>query len=49
MSDKEFFDKVTKGLELAYQRLIKEKKEKNGYLVMADKNGNIIKVPAKDL
>jgi hypothetical protein len=48
-SDKDFFDKVTKGLELAYVKLVKEKKSKNGYIVMADKDGNVIKVPAKDL
>lgn len=45
----DFFDKVTKGLELAYKRLIEEKKAKNSYLVMTDKDGNVIKVPAKDL
>jgi hypothetical protein len=48
-SDKDFFDKVTAGLDLAYKKLVKDKKSKNSYLVMADKDGNVIKVPAKDL
>ena len=40
---------IEKGIKKAGSRLIKEEKKNNGYLIIADKNGNVIKVPAKDL
>lgn len=43
----------SKALEVALKRvaekLIAEEKKNNGYLIIADENGNIKKVPAKDL
>ena len=41
--------KIKIALDKAIQNLIAEKKKKNSYLVIADKNGNIQKIPAKDL
>ena len=40
--------KIIQGLDLAYKRLLKEKKKEDGYLVIS-KNGKIIKVQARDL
>ncbi|MGB8194149.1 MAG: hypothetical protein WCF67_19615 [Chitinophagaceae bacterium] len=39
---------IEKGIQMAGVRLIEEEKNKNGYLVVADKNGKIAKIPAKD-
>ena len=39
----EFRDKVLKGLDLSYQRLLENKRKTNGELVIV-KNGKIIKV-----
>jgi len=44
----ELEDKVAKGLEGAYQKMIKFKKQKNTPLVISE-NGKIIKVHPKDL
>ena len=41
-------DKIIKGLELTYQKLIKSKKEQNLDLVISDK-GKVITLHAKDL
>jgi len=42
-------DKIQIALDKAIQKVIAETKAKNSYLVYADKDGKIIKVPAKDL
>jgi len=42
-------DKIKIALDKAIQGVIAETKAKNSYLVIADKKGNIIKIPAKDL
>jgi hypothetical protein len=40
---------IEKGLRKVSEKLIEEEKKKDGYLIISDKNGNPIKVPAKDL
>ena len=40
-------EKVIKGLELTYQKLLKFKKERNLDFVISDK-GDVRKIPAKD-
>jgi hypothetical protein len=42
-------DKIKTALEKAIKNVISETKAKNSYLVVADKKGNIKKIPAKDL
>lgn len=42
-------DKIKVALDKAISNVITETKLKNSYLVIADRNGNIKKVPAKDL
>ncbi len=41
--------KIQIALDKAIQNVIAETKTKNSYLVIADKQGNIKKIPAKDL
>jgi hypothetical protein len=41
-------DKIMKGLELAYEKLLNETAERDGYLVVSE-NGKIVKVKAKKL
>ena len=41
-------EKILKGMELTYLRLIKSKKERNLDLVVS-KEGKIVRIPAKDL
>ncbi len=36
-------------LDKATREIIAEEKARNGYLVISDKKGGVIKVPAKDL
>jgi hypothetical protein len=36
-------------LDKAIEKVIKEEKARNGYLIISDRKGNIKKVPAKDL
>lgn len=43
------FELTQNSLKKVSQHLIKETKARNGYLVIADKNGKIEKIPAKDL
>ncbi|MBX9783391.1 MAG: hypothetical protein K2X48_08875 [Chitinophagaceae bacterium] len=43
------FSKTQKALTKAAVNIIAETKAKNSYLVIADKKGNIKKIPAKDL
>jgi hypothetical protein len=38
-----------KALKKVHENLIAETKEKDSYLVVSDENGNIKKIPAKDL
>jgi len=47
--EKDIRDKIIKGLEISHEKLIKRKKERNLDLIVSDENGNIIKIPAKDL
>jgi hypothetical protein len=42
-------DKIKIALDKAMKKVIAETKAKNSYLVIADKKGNIKKIPAKDL
>ena len=42
-------DKIKIALDKAIKKVIAEEKARNGYLVISDKKGGIIKVPAKDL
>jgi hypothetical protein len=41
-------DLLNKGLELTFVRLLKQKKEKNGFFVFSE-NGKIKKVKAEDI
>jgi|1048.fasta_scaffold12373_1 hypothetical protein len=45
--DEEFKDKVLKGLELSFQKLLEFKKQKNSPLVVM-RNGKIVKIMAED-
>ncbi len=40
-------EKILKGMELTYTRLIKSKKERNLDLIVS-KKGKIVRIPAKD-
>lgn len=42
-------EKIQVALDKAIEKIITEEKKNDGYLVISDSNGNIIKVPAKDL
>jgi hypothetical protein len=42
-------EKLNSGFKKVREKLIAETKEKNSYLVIADKDGKIKKIPAKDL
>ena len=42
-------DKIKVALDKAIKNVIAETKAKNSYMVIADKNGKITKIPAKDL
>lgn len=42
-------DKIKIALDKAIKNVIAETKAKNSYLVFADKDGKIKKIPAKDL
>jgi hypothetical protein len=41
--------KLAEGFQKVRKQLIEEEKRDNGYLIIGDKNGNVIKVPARDL
>ncbi len=45
----ELSDKIQVALDKAIQKIIAEEKARDGYLVISDKKGGVIKVPAKDL
>lgn len=42
-------DKIQVALDKAIKNVIADTKVKNSYMVIADKKGNIKKIPAKDL
>lgn len=42
-------DKLRLAFDNAREQVIAEEKARNGYLVVSDKNGKVIKIPAKDL
>ncbi|MEJ0102470.1 MAG: hypothetical protein WDO19_07935 [Bacteroidota bacterium] len=42
-------DKIKVALNKAIKKLIAEEKARDGYLVISDKEGNIKKIPARDL
>jgi hypothetical protein len=41
--------KIKVAMDKAIQKIIAEEKARDGYLVISDKKGGVIKVPAKDL
>ncbi len=41
--------KIKIALDKAIQKIIAEEKARDGYLVVSDSNGNIKKIPAKEL
>lgn len=43
------FEKILKGLELAEYRMLREKALKNEILIQSDDDGNVIKVPAREV
>jgi hypothetical protein len=45
----ELRDKILKGVDMAFRELVISSAEKNQSLVIADKDGNIQHVPAKEL
>ncbi|MDR1356712.1 MAG: hypothetical protein LBJ58_03470 [Tannerellaceae bacterium] len=45
---REFEEMVVKGANIAFQRLVSEKKKENGELVFS-RNGHVFRVKAKDL
>ncbi|HEY1164348.1 MAG TPA: hypothetical protein VGE90_04255 [Chitinophaga sp.] len=45
----ELSEKVIQGMKIALRRLVREKAKNNEQLVIGDKEGNITRVPAKDL
>ena len=49
MKSTEFSEKIMAGLNLAIKRLIEKSALTNDTLVIADKDGNVKEVPAKEL
>ena len=47
-SNDSVLDKIEEGLKLSFQRLLEKEKARDGYLVIADKDGNIVHVRARD-
>ncbi|MDB5016407.1 MAG: hypothetical protein JWQ84_1239 [Mucilaginibacter sp.] len=45
----EFRNKIMEGVNKAVKKLVVSSAEKNEKLVVADKDGNVLYVPAKDL
>ena len=43
----ELFDKITKGLELTFERLLAAKRKEDGEFVFSE-NGKIIRIKARD-
>jgi hypothetical protein len=42
-------EKIEAGLKRTAEKLINEEKKKNGYLIIAGKDGKIKKIPAREL
>ncbi len=42
-------DKIKTALDKAVKKIIREEKNRDGFLVVGDNAGNIKKIPAKDL
>ncbi|MDQ2863831.1 MAG: hypothetical protein M3R50_09340 [Bacteroidota bacterium] len=42
-------DKIKIALDKAIQKIIAEEKARDGYLVISDKKGGVVKVPARNL
>lgn len=40
--------KVLEGTKLAFERLLEQKSREDGYIVISDKNGKVIKVNARN-
>jgi hypothetical protein len=47
-TDAEFRERVIKGLDLAYKRLLESKRKTGGYLIISE-NGQIKKIKASDI
>ena len=45
----EIKSRITEGYKLALKRLIEQKQKENSFLVVSDKDGNVIKIPARDI
>lgn len=45
----ELAQKISKGLDISFAKLVHEKAKNDGVLVISDKDGKVIKVKAKDL
>lgn len=45
----ELSEKILQGMKIALRKLVREKAKNNEQLVIGDKEGNIVRVPAKDL
>lgn len=48
MTSLEIRNKVMEGTKLAFERLLEQKRRENGYIVISDKDGKVIKVNARD-
>lgn len=46
---KDLTEKLKKGFEKVRKKLIEKEKKENGYLVTGTKDGQVKKIPAKDL
>jgi 5S rRNA maturation endonuclease (ribonuclease M5) len=42
-------EKISKGLDIAFYKLVSDKAKNNGVLILSDEDGKIIRVKAKDL
>ncbi len=45
----EMAQKISKGLDIAYAKLVREKAKNDGVLILSDKDGKVIRVKARDL
>ena len=45
----DLMQKATEALKKTSEKLIAETKKNNSYIIVSDKDGNIKKIPAKDL
>ena len=42
------FDKITAGLQRAFEKLLEQEKQRDGYIVIGGKDGKPVKVRARD-